>query len=131
MRLPLVTVLADEPRQVQVPRRERHADLLARFAAGADVGRFAPVHFQLAAAGAPEAAVGFLGTFEQKHFLRFAENVQQGGDFIRQGHGDSGGEFSARLPGRSFVWSARSYPPYSKARPRLAQAESEVGPQWR
>jgi len=83
----LVTVLADEAGQMQIFRPQRQPGFLMRFAAGASVGRFAAVHFQLPTAGAPEAAVRFLRAFKQQHLVMLAETVEQRGDFVGQNHG--------------------------------------------
>ena len=88
MRLALETVFADQAGQVQISRLQRHAGFLVRFAAGADVRRFADVHLQFPAAGAPQAAVRLLRAFEQQHFVALAETIQQRGDFVGQNHGN-------------------------------------------
>jgi len=69
---------------MQIGWREFEAGFLAGLAAGAGVGGFAAIHFQFAAAGAPETAVGFLRAFEQQDFLLLAETVEQGGDLVGQ-----------------------------------------------
>jgi len=86
MGLALVAVFADEAGKVQVRWREDEAGFLVGLAAGAMVGRFAEVHFQFAAARAPETAVGFLGALEQEDFIALTETVEERGDFIRQRH---------------------------------------------
>ena len=65
VRLSFITVFADQAGQMQVIRAQLQADFLGGFAAGADVGRFAGGHVQLAAAGAPEAAVGLAPALQQ------------------------------------------------------------------
>src|SRR2546423_14159706 len=57
--LAFVTVLADNPRQVQTGRWYLEADFLPGFATGAGVGRLADLSLQLSAARAPQTAVGF------------------------------------------------------------------------
>jgi len=79
-------MLADEAGQVQIGWREFEAGFLTGLAAGAGIGGFAAIHFQFAAAGAPETAVGFLGAFEQQDFVLLAEAVEQGGDFVWERH---------------------------------------------
>ena len=85
--LPLVTVLADETGEVKVGGGQTGADFFVGFAAGAGIGGFAEVHFEFAAAGAPEAAVGFLGAFEEEDLVLLVEAVEEGGDFVGQRHG--------------------------------------------
>ena len=79
-------MLADEAGQMQIGGRELEVGFLARFAAGARVRRLAEFSFQFAATRTPQAAIGFLRTFEQQHFVALVENVEQRGDFVRQRH---------------------------------------------
>jgi len=74
---------------MQIRRPYRDAQFLPGFAAGAGIRRLAQVHFQLAAARAPETAVGFLRAFKQQHVVTLIEAVKQGGDLVRQNHGAS------------------------------------------
>lgn len=82
VRLALKTVLAHHAGQMQIRRRKRHANLLLRLPAGADVRRFADVHLEFSAAGTPKTAVRFLGTLEQEDLVTLVEAVEQCGDFI-------------------------------------------------
>ena len=84
MRLALVTVLTDQPRQVQIRWREYQANFLKRLAAGTDIRRFANIHFQLAAARAPKAPVRLLRALEQQNFLLLIKAIEQRGDFVGQ-----------------------------------------------
>ena len=84
MALPQITVLADNPGEVQIGSFQTPAKFFLRLATGAGVGRFADVGVQLAAAGAPEAAVGFLRAFEQEHFIALVEAIKQRRNAIRK-----------------------------------------------
>lgn len=86
MTLALVTVFADEAGKVQVRGGQFESKLLFSLAARASVRGFAGVGVQLAAAGAPEAAVGLLRAFQQQDFVEFIEAVEQCGDFVGQSH---------------------------------------------
>src|SRR2546422_7909885 len=57
--LAFVTVLADNPRQVQTSRCHLQADFLPGFATGAGVGRLADLSLQISAARAPQTTVWF------------------------------------------------------------------------
>lgn len=81
-----VGVFTHDGSEVQIACGDFQAKLLTRLAAGAGVRRFAFVGVDLAAARTPEAAVGFLGAFEQQDFIALIEHVKQGGDFVRQPH---------------------------------------------
>jgi hypothetical protein len=86
MGLSLVTAFADQAGQMQVRRTQGNANFLPGFAAAAGKGRLARGHFKLAAARAPEAAVGLLRAPHQEHFIRAIEAVEQRGDFVGQRH---------------------------------------------
>ena len=86
MRLPLVTVFADETGEMEIPWGELEAGFFECLAAGAGVGGFAFVCMQFPAAWTPKTAIGFLGALEQEDFVRLVETVEQGGDFVRQLH---------------------------------------------
>ena len=82
--LSLVSVFADQTGQVQVGWLEAQADFLLGFATGAGIRGFAGFGFQLAAARAPQATVGFLSALEQQHSVSVVEAVEQGGDAVGQ-----------------------------------------------
>ena len=65
MGLALIAVLTYQAGEVQVRRCNDQTQFLVRLAAGAGVGGFAGVRKQLSAAGAPQAAIGFLGSLQQ------------------------------------------------------------------
>lgn len=87
--LALKAVFAHEASEVEIGRGERQSEFLVRFACGANVGRFADVSLEFAAARTPETEVGLLGAFEQEDFIALVEAVKQRGDFIRQIHAGS------------------------------------------
>ncbi len=86
MRASLIPIFADDSRQVQITGSAQEPRFFARFAAGTDVRGFAEIHLQLAARGAPEAAVGFLRPLQQQDLILRIEAIQQRGDFVRQTH---------------------------------------------
>ena len=86
MRAALIAVLAHEAGQMQVSGRERERCFLVRLAAGAGVRRFAEVGIQFAAAGTPQAEIGFLRALQQEHVIALVENVEQRRDFVGQRH---------------------------------------------
>ena len=87
--LSLVAVLADESGEVQVSRCEGEADFLVGFATSTGIGRLASLGVELAAAGTPESAVGFLRAFEQEHVAALIETVEERGDLVGQRHARS------------------------------------------
>lgn len=95
MGLALVAMLADEPGQVQVGGREHQANFLVGLAAGAMIRGFAKVHFELAAARTPKAAIRFLRALQQQHFLALIEAIEQRGNFVGQRHGSKGQKLDA------------------------------------
>lgn len=72
--------------EVQIARRDFQTKFLLRLAAGAGVRRFPFLGVDLAAARAPEAAIGFLRAFEQEDFIAPVEHVKQSCDSVRQPH---------------------------------------------
>ena len=84
MALTQVTVLADDPGQVQVRGGQLHAQFLLRLATGTGVGRLALVGVQLPAARAPETEIRLLRTFEQQHLIALIETIKQRGDAVWQ-----------------------------------------------
>lgn len=84
--LALGALLADQAGQVQIRRGNGETDFLRSFAAGAGIRRLALIGQQFAAAGAPKAAIGFLGALHQKDFILLIEAVKQSGDVIRFAH---------------------------------------------
>ncbi len=82
VRLALKTVFAYEAGQVEISRGEKQSKFLVRLAGGANVGRFADVGLEFAAARAPEAKVGLLRAFEQEYFIALVEAVEQRGDLV-------------------------------------------------
>ena len=86
MALALVTVLTDQPGQVQVGNREANPQFLVRLAARTDVGRFAFLLMELSTAGTPKSEIRFLRAFQQQHLVCFVKAVKQGGHLIGQRH---------------------------------------------
>ncbi len=84
--LPLVTVLADQPGQMQVGGLEGQTKFFRGFATGAGVRRFAQVGPEFSAARTPQAAVRFLRPLQQEDFVLFIETVEQRADLVRQRH---------------------------------------------
>src|SRR6185437_10762312 len=95
MALSKVPVLAHDSRQMQIRRRQFHAQFLLRLATGAGIRRLADIRVQLPAARTPKAQVRLLRALEQQHFIPLIEAIEQRGDFVRQRHT----VFSSRLNG--------------------------------
>ena len=89
MGLTLIAVLADEAGEMEVGGSDGQAGFLAGFPAGAGIGGFALVEFELAAEGAPKAAIRLLGALQQEDVVALVKGVNQGGDFVGQNHGGS------------------------------------------
>ena len=98
MRVSLVTVFADEAGEMQVAGLKLQPGFFEGFTTGAGVGGFAFIRMQFPAAGAPAAAIGFLGAFEQEDFILIIKAIEQGGDLVGQLHGvsESGGSESRK-----------------------------------
>ncbi len=105
MALALVTVFADEARQVQVFPRYLRPKFLLRLAASARVGRLAGIGMKLAAARAPQAQVRLLEPLHQQHLVPLIETVQQRRNDVRQRHARSGSETdrARKLPTKGSV----------------------------
>src|SRR5581483_12032302 len=88
MALSLVSLLRNDSGQVQVRRSDLQAHLLPRLAAGAGIRRLAALRVQLPAARTPQPQIGLLRPFEQQHFIALIKTIEQGGDFVRQVHGE-------------------------------------------
>jgi hypothetical protein len=84
--LALETVFADEAGEMEVRREKFLAEFLVRFAGRANVGRFAFVGVEFAAARTPEAAIRLLRAFEQEDVIALVKTIEQRGDFVRQLH---------------------------------------------
>ena len=89
MGLTLVAVLTHQAGQVKIASGEVDAQLFVSFTAGAGIGRFSIVGVKFSATRAPEAEIGLLRPFKQKHFVALIEAVEQSGDFVRQCHWES------------------------------------------
>lgn len=81
-----VGVFTHHRSEVQIASGDFQAKFFTRFAAGAGVRRFAFVGVDLAAARAPETAIGFLRAFEQQDFIALVEHVKQCGNVVGQPH---------------------------------------------
>ena len=103
--LSLKAVFAHDAREVEVGGRKFQAEFLVRLARGADVGRFAEVGLEFAAARTPEAEVGLLGAFEQEDFIALVEAVEQCGDFVGQGSHDCVIEEPTVKRGKTIAWT--------------------------
>ena len=86
VRLALVTVFADQPREVKVARLEPEAKFLFGFAAGAGVRGFAGSGIEFSTARTPTAAVWFPGALDEQYFVFSIKTIKQRGDLIRQTH---------------------------------------------
>src|SRR5581483_6176144 len=84
MALAQVAVLADQAGEVKIRRTGADAEFLRGFTARTGVRRFTGGGVQLAAAGAPQAAVGLLRALHQEHAVLRIEAVKQRGNFVRQ-----------------------------------------------
>ena len=89
VRLPVVTVLAHEPGQMQLGRRNVQSHFLMRFATGARIRRFTDVGMELPSTWAPQAAIRFLCSFEQQHLVALVKHIEQGRNLVRQRHARS------------------------------------------
>jgi hypothetical protein len=87
MRLTRVAVLADKAGKMKVGMGKLQTKLFPGFSARARVWRLAVIHVELAAAGAPKAAVWFLCALEQKNFVLFVEAVEERRNFVGKGQG--------------------------------------------
>jgi hypothetical protein len=88
-----VAVFADDAGEVELVGFELEAEFFEGFAAGAGVWGFAEVGVEFAAAGAPEAEVGFLAAVEEERIALMIEGVKERGDLVgqRRGLGDAHG----------------------------------------
>ena len=81
-----VTVLADNPGQMQVRRSQRQSEFLLGLAAGTGVGRLALALVQFSAARTPQAQIWRLRAFHQQHLITFVKAIKKRGDLMRQYH---------------------------------------------
>jgi hypothetical protein len=86
MRLPLISVLANQAGKMQIAGGKLNPQFFLSFAASARIGRFAVVCVKFPSAGTPETSIGLLRALEQEHFVPVVETIQQRGDFVRQRH---------------------------------------------
>lgn len=100
VRLALEGVFAHEAGQMEIGWGESQAEFLVCLARRANVGRFADVSLEFAAARTPEPEVGLLRAFEQEDFVALVEAVEQRGDFEGQVHArsEAGGLSSRKKP---------------------------------
>ncbi len=77
MALPLVAVFTYNASQVQICWRDFQAKLFLGLTARAGIRRFANVHLQLTARGAPETAVRLVRALEQQHLVPLIETIEQ------------------------------------------------------
>lgn len=86
MRLPLVTMLTDQARQMQVPGLQLDREFFMRFTAGAGKGRFPGLLFKLPTRRTPQTQVRFLRAFQQEDVIALIETIEQRGDLVGQRH---------------------------------------------
>src|SRR5580765_7605206 len=88
MSLAFVTVFTDDSSQVQITRLEDQTEFLVRLPAGTSIRGLTCFLVKLSATRAPETPVGFPGSFQEQHVVAPVEAVEQGGNFVWQGHAD-------------------------------------------
>jgi hypothetical protein len=99
MALPKVTVLADDPGEMQFAMLKLKPKFFFGLAAGAFVWRFAGISVKLAATRTPETAIGLEVAMQQQDLVFIAKTVKQRRNFIRQTHGKKPGQQLGHWPG--------------------------------
>src|SRR5579859_4937267 len=82
----LVTVFADQARQMQVRSRNPEPKFFLSLPAGTRIGRFTFRSIEFPAARTPQAKIRLLRPFQQQDFFVSVETIQQCGDVVSGTH---------------------------------------------
>jgi hypothetical protein len=85
--LTLIPAFTHHRGEVEIRGGDLDAQFLESLPTGAGVGGFADILMQFASAGAPEPAIGFLGTLQQQDIVRCVEAVEKRRNLVGQAHG--------------------------------------------
>src|SRR5689334_11930566 len=96
--LPLISMLTDQTRQMQLLGLDGNPQFLLRFATRTRIRRFPFFSVQLSPAWTPQPQIRLLRAFHQQNFIALIEAIKQRGNFIRQNRRAHFNDTRAALP---------------------------------